>query len=138
MLVVVLLIPWITGSAVSNLLGCCAGKLIGKTPLCAISPNKTVEGALGGLGMSVLTAVALSSVFGWPVAPVAAVGLGVAVTFSAVLGDLIESAMKRDAGMKDSGELIPGHGGILDRFDSYIFTGAIVYVYIMCLPLFGI
>lgn len=115
-----------------------AGKLIGRTPLSAISPNKTVEGALGGLSMSVLTAVLLSSLFGWPVTPLAAVGLGVAVTLSAVLGDLIESAMKRDAGMKDSAVLIPGHGGILDRFDSYIFTGAIVYVYIMCLPLFCI
>jgi phosphatidate cytidylyltransferase len=111
---------------------------MGKTPLCQISPNKTVEGAVGGLSFSVLTAVMLSYVFGWPLPVLAAMGLGVAVSFSAVLGDLIESAMKRDAGMKDSGELIPGHGGILDRFDSYVFTGAIVYVYIMCLPLFGI
>jgi phosphatidate cytidylyltransferase len=111
---------------------------MGRTPLSRISPNKTVEGALGGLSFSVLTAMLLSQLFGWPVPLLAAMGLGVAVTFSAVLGDLIESAMKRDAGMKDSGVLIPGHGGLLDRFDSYIFTGAVVYVYIMCLPLFGI
>lgn len=115
-----------------------AGKLMGKTPLCRISPNKTVEGALGGLSFSVLTAAVLSHLFGWPLPLFAAMGLGVAVSFSAVLGDLIESALKRDAGLKDSGEMIPGHGGILDRFDSYIFTGAVVYVYIKCLPLFGI
>lgn len=111
---------------------------MGKTPLSLTSPNKTVEGAVGGLSFSVLTAVVLSRLCGWPLPVFAAMGLGVAVTFSAVLGDLIESAMKRDAGMKDSGELIPGHGGILDRFDSYIFTGAIVYMYIKCLPLFGV
>lgn len=115
-----------------------AGKVMGKTPLCAISPNKTVEGAVGGLSLSILTSVLLSHFFGWPLPPLAATGLGVAVSFSAVLGDLIESAMKRDAGMKDSGSLIPGHGGILDRFDSYIFTGAVVYVYINLLPLFGV
>lgn len=111
---------------------------MGKTPLSGISPNKTVEGAAGGLSFSVLTAVVLSRLLGWPMPVLAAMGLGVAVTVSSVLGDLIESAMKRDAGMKDSGELIPGHGGILDRFDSYIFTGAIVYMYIKCLPLFGV
>lgn len=116
----------------------CAGKLIGKTPLSGISPGKTVEGAVGGCCASVVTAMALGKLIGWPLPLAAAVGLGVVISCAAVLGDLIESAMKRDAGMKDSGLLIPGHGGILDRFDSYVFTGAVVYVYVKCLPLLGI
>ncbi len=68
-----------------------------------------------------------------------AVGLAMLIFFASLCGDLIESVMKRDAGLKDAGDLIPGHGGLLDRFDSYIFTGAIVYFILRFVtPLFGL
>jgi phosphatidate cytidylyltransferase len=77
--------------------------------------------------------------FRWPASPLAAAFLGIVVFFSSLFGDLIESVMKRDAGMKDASNLIPGHGGLLDRFDSYIFTGAIVYFCVkFVLPLYGL
>jgi len=94
-----------------------------------ISPKKTVEGAIGGL---------LAAGFvGWLCAkgvapfltPLAATACGVFTGLMAQLGDLVESMIKRDAGIKDSAELIPGHGGILDRFDSLLFTVPVLYYY---------
>lgn len=107
------------------------GKTLGKTKLTDISPKKTVEGALGGLASSVAVAMAMWKFAHWPATPIAAALLGAVTFFSSLVGDLIESIIKRDAGMKDSGDLIPGHGGLLDRFDSYIFTGAVNYFYIV-------
>lgn len=115
------------------------GKTLGRTQLTQISPKKTVEGALGGLLCSILVSVGFWRFAGWPGGPVLAAYLGVLVFFSSLFGDLIESVMKRDAEMKDAGELIPGHGGLLDRFDSYIFTGAIIYFNLkFVLPVFGL
>ncbi|EFJ50617.1 hypothetical protein VOLCADRAFT_43405, partial [Volvox carteri f. nagariensis] len=105
------------------------GKAMGRTKLTDISPKKTVEGAAGGMAAAVAVALGSWAVFAWPSTPLGAVALGVSVFFSSLFGDLIESIMKRDAGMKDSGDLIPGHGGLLDRFDSYIFSGAVVYFF---------
>ena len=107
------------------------GKTFGRTQLIKISPNKTVEGALGGLLCTMLTAFGLRQLFGWHAGAVQTIVLGALVFFAAVAGDLMESVMKRNAGMKDSGDIIPGHGGFLDRFDSYMFTGVSVYFYIV-------
>ena len=115
------------------------GRSFGRTQLTQISPKKTVEGAIGGLICSTLTAVGFHRFLAWPVDMGAAVGLGTLVFFASLFGDLIESVMKRDAGLKDASNLIPGHGGLLDRFDSYLFTGAIVYFVIkFVMPVFGL
>ncbi|KAL6749433.1 cytidylyltransferase family-domain-containing protein [Haematococcus lacustris] len=115
------------------------GKRLGRTKLTEISPKKTVEGALGGLASSVAVALGCWKVSSWPATPAAAAVLGVLVFFSSLFGDLIESIMKRDAGMKDSGDLIPGHGGLLDRVDSYMFTGAVTFFYVVfVLPYFSL
>jgi len=94
-----------------------------------LSPGKTVEGAVGGVLGSFLTA-ALILYFN-PALPIAYVLLlGMLVGVAAQVGDLVESAIKRQAGIKDAGGLIPGHGGILDRFDSMLFTAPLVYYYV--------
>jgi phosphatidate cytidylyltransferase len=113
-----------------------AGKVIGKTPLSNISPKKTVEGAVFGMAGSVAVALWGSYGLGWPLWPLSGGALGLMIGTSSLLGDLTESLMKRDAGVKDSGALIPGHGGILDRTDSYVFTGALVFYFVtLLLPL---
>ena len=106
------------------------GKTLGKTKLISISPKKTVEGAIGGLISSIAVSLGLFKLFSWPDSPVSAAAIGTVIFFSSLFGDLIESVIKRDAGLKDASNLIPGHGGLLDRMDSYLFTGACVYFYI--------
>ncbi len=112
------------------------GKLFGRTLLSKISPKKTVEGAVFGVIASVAIAVAGSWYLDWPGWPLAGVSLGLLIGIASLLGDLTESMMKRDAGVKDSGWLIPGHGGILDRADSYVFTAPLVFYFMtLLLPL---
>lgn len=112
------------------------GKLFGKTRLTDISPKKTVEGAVLGVLGSVAVAAAGSWYLGWAGEPLSGMALGLLIGIASLLGDLTESMMKRDAGVKDSGQLIPGHGGILDRTDSYVFIAPLVYYFItLLLPL---
>jgi len=114
------------------------GRAFGKTPLSNISPKKTVEGAVSGIITSILVGMLGSQLLGWPLSPLSGGALGTLVGITSLLGDLTESLMKRDAGVKDSGQLIPGHGGILDRTDSYVFTAPIVYYFVtLLLPLLG-
>lgn len=98
------------------------GSQIGSRPLMPeISPNKTVEGLLGGVG----SAIVLGAAFGMLVSPwnfQRGLALGVVVAVMAPLGDLAESMIKRDIGVKDMGTLLPGHGGVLDRFDAMLFV----------------
>jgi phosphatidate cytidylyltransferase len=112
------------------------GRLFGRTKLTAISPKKTVEGAVFGVLGSIFVACYGSWGLGWPIAPFTGAALGLIIGIASLLGDLTESMMKRDAGFKDSGDLIPGHGGILDRTDSYVFTAPLVYYFVtLLLPL---
>ncbi|KAM0072496.1 putative phosphatidate cytidylyltransferase [Helianthus debilis subsp. tardiflorus] len=115
------------------------GKAFGRIPLTSISPKKTWEGAIAGLLGCIATSVLLSKIFSWPTSMLSAIGFGLLNFFASLFGDLLESMIKRDAGVKDSGSLIPGHGGILDRTDSYIFTGALAYAFVSnLLPLYGV
>ena len=107
------------------------GKIFGKKSLSSISPSKTVEGLIGGIFCSVLTGILFTYLFNWQNYLIIGIVFGIIISLMALVGDLIESMMKRDAKLKDSGNLLPGHGGILDRIDSYIFTPSIVYYVIV-------
>ena len=106
------------------------GSRIGRHPFFAtISPHKTVEGAVAGVVASVVTMlIGASVIIGLP--PLHAIAIGVLVGVSALVGDLVESQMKRIAEVKDSSHLIPGHGGVLDRLDSILFPPILVYFYL--------
>ncbi|GFE70671.1 phosphatidate cytidylyltransferase [Chroococcus sp. FPU101] len=112
------------------------GKWLGKTALSVVSPKKTVEGAIFGILGSIIVAEIGAWYLDWPYWEITGALLGALIGVVSLLGDLTESMMKRDAGVKDSGQLIPGHGGILDRTDSYVFTAPVVYYFVtLLLPL---
>ena len=104
------------------------GSFIGRTPLSSISPKKTVEGTLGGIVLSVLLitlAGSLTSFYTW----YHWLMISLISATAGTLGDLLESKLKRMAGVKDSGNILPGHGGFLDRFDSLLLAIPFVFVY---------
>jgi phosphatidate cytidylyltransferase len=135
--------PWTSGLALT-LLACflivatdigsyAIGRRWGRHPLSPISPGKTLEGALGGIACAMGVGSLGGLWLGWRWGPLVGGLLGGVVAVFALVGDLTESMMKRDAGLKDSGDAIPGHGGILDRIDSYLFVPAVVYAVVTLL-----
>ena len=107
------------------------GSFLGKRKLCPrLSPKKTVEGALGGIAGSVIVSIIFGLITHIKLFPHIIV-IGILGSVMAQLGDLTASAFKRKMGIKDYGNLIPGHGGILDRFDSLIFVAPAIYYYIV-------
>jgi phosphatidate cytidylyltransferase len=116
--------------AVADIAAYLFGKWLGRTRLSEISPKKTVEGAIFGIMGSVSVGVSGAWALHWHYWYIGGVILGSLIGVTSLLGDLTESVMKRDAGVKDSGALIPGHGGMLDRTDSYIFNAPLVYYFV--------
>ncbi len=103
------------------------GSHFGKTPLCSqVSPHKTWEGFAGGAAASLMCGGLLALIFSFPPLPLLLLGLLCGV--AGQLGDLGESVLKREAGVKDTGNIIPGHGGMLDRFDSILVNGTLAFV----------
>ena len=125
-LVFVLLATW-----ASDTIAYVVGRKLGKRKLApALSPGKTVAGAIGGLCGSLAVGIIFSLIYPF-LSLWFLLSLGLLVGLAAQLGDLWESAIKRTAGTKDAGKIIPGHGGVLDRFDSMFFTAPLVYYYLM-------
>jgi phosphatidate cytidylyltransferase len=108
------------------------GKRLGRRPFMAhISPAKTLEGVIGGLVASAIVGAVIVGALGRPW--LAGLGFGLVIAAAAQAGDLAESMLKRAAGAKESGTLIPGHGGMLDRVDSFLFAAPVAYFYVVSL-----
>ncbi|MBI3873676.1 MAG: phosphatidate cytidylyltransferase [Arcobacter sp.] len=101
------------------------GKSIGKRVFCLTSPKKTLEGVIGGIIVATIFGVIFAPSI-YMIEMVAFVSFLVAL--ASVFGDLFESYLKREAGVKDSGDILPGHGGILDRTDGYLFGGIVMFI----------
>lgn len=113
--------------ALTDITGMLVGTMIGRTQLTRISPKKTLEGSLGAL---LIVSFLSTIVTMWPLLHLVwwqGLVLGATTCVAAQAGDLAESALKRDAGVKDAGSAISGHGGVLDRFDSYLFGGTVFF-----------
>jgi phosphatidate cytidylyltransferase len=126
LVVLVFLVVWAT-----DIFAYYVGRALGQRPLApAISPNKTWEGTLGGLGAALLVAAGLKltvlDLLSWPqLLVVGGIGGGVSQ-----VGDLMESQLKRSTGADDSSSLLPGHGGVLDRFDAMVVAAPLIYLYL--------
>ena len=109
------------------------GKRWGKTKLIKVSPNKTWEGLWGGVVAATATMAAAAVLLGWPY-PLATGGLyGIGCALMGLAGDLTVSLLKRSARVKDTGSIMPGHGGLLDRLDSYLLVAAPAFFYVSAL-----
>lgn len=105
-----------------------AGKTLGRKKLYeAISPNKTMAGAYGSIIGAAVVSIGFNLLFLHTLTFVQAAVAGVIIGFVTIIGDLVESMLKRDAGVKDSGAILPGHGGILDKIDGFVFATPVVY-----------
>jgi phosphatidate cytidylyltransferase len=105
------------------------GSLIGKTPFSPISPKKTWEGTVGGIILAIVVMCAIA----WFTGRLPIMHAGIIAALASICGtygDLFESKLKRMAGVKDSGQIMPGHGGFLDRFDSLLFATTVVWFYV--------
>lgn len=113
-----------------------SGRLLGEKKLLPrLSPNKTVEGFVGGMIGTLIVALVLHHYVGLGMNEYGWLGFGLIVSFSGTIGDLFESMLKRAAEVKDSGKIIPGHGGVLDRIDSFLFAVPFIYFYRLLLDL---
>lgn len=111
--------------AVTDVMAYVTGRLIGKHPFSPSSPKKSLEGVIGG----VVSGCVAGAMIGTAFTPLwLAVIVSLATALSSVFGDLFESFLKREAGVKDSGTILPGHGGVLDRVDGYLFGGIVMLV----------
>ncbi|WML27480.1 phosphatidate cytidylyltransferase [Neobacillus sp. OS1-33] len=120
-----LFIMWATDSGAYFI-----GKALGKTKLWPeISPNKTVEGSIGGVVCAVVIAVLFVLFSNISVGLISLMGITVVLSIFGQIGDLVESAFKRHFNVKDSGKILPGHGGILDRFDSLLFVWPLLHFF---------
>ena len=101
------------------------GKIVGKNQFCQTSPNKTVEGVVGGVVVATIVGT-IVGVFSYSISLAFTVSLFVSI--ASIFGDLFESYLKRAADVKDSGSILPGHGGVLDRIDGHLFGGIIMVI----------
>lgn len=120
----------------ADIAGYAVGSAIGRRALAPrLSPAKTWEGTLAGFAAAALAALAVGAAFGLPTAAIALAALGCGP--AALAGDLLESRLKRGAGVKDSGAILPGHGGVLDRIDSLLAVGPFVVLCLWLAPRLG-
>jgi phosphatidate cytidylyltransferase len=130
--IALLVLSWVSDSSAFFV-----GGAFGRTQLApAISPNKSVEGAVAGLLAPPMVGLIVGVVVG--ISPLVLGGFGLMIAIGTIVGDLIESLIKRQTGVKDSGVLIPGHGGLLDRMDSLLLCAPLAVLYLRALALVGV
>lgn len=120
--------------AIADIFAYYGGRKLGRTPLCAASPKKSIEGALCGIcGAIIAGGIAGIGIFGNFYISAAA---SLIIAIISIIGDLFESALKRRAGLKDSGSILPGHGGILDRIDALLFAAPMMLLILSVLEMY--